>query len=444
MGGDDKVEASDDAGPSEVATSADPPTSADAPAEESVTAAEAATDESPAEDVPGNGAAALADDGAAALADDDGDDDADDDADDNDHPAPSVEDLELENKALTVRVAEYKDRVLRGAAELENVRRRATKEADDAKKFGIERLLTDLLPILDNFDRALSHGKGEDADLKQVVEGVEMVLGQFRSGLERHGVTPFDSIGKRFDPNLHEAIQRKETDEAEPGTVLEEFQRGYMIHGRLARPAMVIVASKPAVVVEVAPEPEPESESEPGPEMEIEIEPDAAGEPGPSEPGASDAGSSDAGSSDAGSSDAGSSDAGSSDAGSSDAGSSDAGPSDDQQATSSPAESDTGIDVSGLEGKVTVVGATLADATGAILDSVGVGHGAVITEVSELSPAARAGLQSGDLVTEVGSRQVMDARAFKRAVQQYLPRKQPFTIAYQRGGDTHETKLGGR
>ena len=410
MGGDDKVEASDDAGPSEVATSADPPTSADAPAEESVTAAEAATDESPAEDVPGNGAAALADDGAAALADDDGDDDGDDD----DDPAPSVEDLELENEALTVRVAEYKDRVLRGAAELENVRRRATKEADDAKKFGIERLLTDLLPILDNFDRALSHGKGEDADLKQVVEGVEMVLGQFRSGLERHGVTPFDSIGKRFDPNLHEAIQRKETDEAEPGTVLEEFQRGYMIHGRLARPAMVIVASKPAVVVEVAPEPEPESESEPGPEMEIEIEPDAAGEPGPSEPGASDAGSSDAG------------------------------PSDDQQATSSPAESDTGIDVSGLEGKVTVVGATLADATGAILDSVGVGHGAVITEVSELSPAARAGLQSGDLVTEVGSRQVMDARAFKRAVQQYLPRKQPFTIAYQRGGDTHETKLGGR
>ena len=103
-----------------------------------------------------------------------------------------------------------------------------------------------------------------------------------------------------------------------------------------------------------------------------------------------------------------------------------------------------GLDLRDLKGEVEVIGATLADATGELLDAAGASWGAVITAVSELSPAARAGLASGDLVTHVGSRQVMDARAFKRAVQQSLPKKQPFTIVYRRGGQTLETKVGGR
>lgn len=299
---------------------------------------------------------------------------------------PTLEDLELANTALRQRVAEYKDKMLRAAAELENVRRRTAKEVDDAKKFGIERILKDLLPVFDNFERALAHGKADDADPKAFMEGVEMVLGQLKGALERNGVTPFPSLGERFDPNLHEAIHSKETDEADPGTVVEEFQRGYKIHGRLARPAMVIVATKPA---EPGPEPASVDDDDDDAEVEIEVEAKAATEP-------------------------------------------------------SDGASGGGVDLGDLQGDVEVIGATLANATGEMLDRSGAGYGAVITAVSELSPAARAGLQAGDVVTDVGSRQVMDARGFKRAVQQSLPKKLPFTIVYRRGGEAHETKVGGR
>ena len=381
MGGDDKAEAAEVTEQAESTEAEAPAEAAEAPAEDAEAPAEAAD----APDEPAEEAGAI----EAVEADEPDSNPGD--------AGPTTEDLELENAALKQRVAEYKDKVLRGAAEIENVRRRTAKEVDDAKRFGIDRVLKDLLPVLDNFERALSHGKADDGgsldsqreseggtvDPKAFMDGVEMVLGQLRGALERNGVTPFDSLGQRFDPNLHEAIHRKETDEAEPGTVVEEFQRGYKIHERLARPAMVIVATKPT-----APEPEPEPEAEVEDEVEaeeVEVEAEAAGEAGSG-----------------------------------------------------------GVDLGDLQGDVEVIGATLADATGEMLDQAGASYGAVITDVSELSPASRAGLVAGDLVTDVGSRQVMDARAFKRAVQQSLPRKQPFTIVYRRGGETHETKVGGR
>ena len=91
-----------------------------------------------------------------------------------------------------------------------------------------------------------------------------------------------------------------------------------------------------------------------------------------------------------------------------------------------------------------MIGATIADATGEILDAVGAPYGAVLIQVQGPSPAGRAGLEVGDVVTHVGTRQIMDARSLKRAVQQSLPKKQSFTIVYRRGGETLETKIGGR
>lgn len=364
MGGDDKLESEQ---PEVTQSRAEADTSADDAPDEVAADCAAEDDDEPAGDL------AVPDDAAP------------------DEEGSRLEDLELENAALNQRVAEFKDKVLRAAAETENLRRRTGKEVDDAKKFGIERILKDLLPVLDNFERAVTHAQADDADPQDFMDGVDMVLGQFRNALERQGVSAFESLGRKFDPNLHEAIHRKETDEAEPGTVVEEFQRGYRIHNRLARPAMVIVAMKPAAP---APEPEPEPEGVEDEPVEIEVEVVRSSSK-EGEDGGDDA-------------------------------------------------SSDGVDVRELQGDVEVIGATLADATGEILDEAGASCGAVITAVSDLSPAARAGLQAGDLVTNVGSRMVMDARAFKRAVQQSLPRKQPFTIVYRRGGDTHETKVGGR
>ena len=137
------------------------------------------------------------------------------------------------------RLKETHERLLRTAAEFDNFKKRATKEKEDAAKFGNERLLKDFLPVMDNLERALDHA--EQHDLKQVIEGVRLVQKLFESTLARHGVTGFSAVGKPFDPSLHEALMQQESDEA-PNTVVAEMARGYKLHERLVRPAAVVVA----------------------------------------------------------------------------------------------------------------------------------------------------------------------------------------------------------
>jgi molecular chaperone GrpE len=139
---------------------------------------------------------------------------------------------------------EAKERMLRVAADADNTRKRAIKERDEAIKFGQEGLLRDLLTALDNLERTLNHIPEDSQD--QVVQGLRqgliMVLKQFQDTLARYDLTGFSSVGEMFDPARHEALSKKETDESPPGTILEEMHRGYMLHDRLLRAALVIVA----------------------------------------------------------------------------------------------------------------------------------------------------------------------------------------------------------
>jgi molecular chaperone GrpE len=134
---------------------------------------------------------------------------------------------------------ELKEQLLRLAADLDNFRKRARREQDDVRRFGIERLLGELLPVVDNLDRALEHAtKVGDP----VIEGVRMVARQFTDVLVAQGVVSFDSKGCAFDPAKHEAVSEAPGNGAAAGTILQELQRGYMIHTRLLRPARVVVA----------------------------------------------------------------------------------------------------------------------------------------------------------------------------------------------------------
>jgi molecular chaperone GrpE len=139
--------------------------------------------------------------------------------------------------------AELKDQLLRLAADFDNYRKRAARQMEETRKFGTEKLLVDLLLVLDNFDRALDHAKSENGPL---IQGVRMVAKQLTDTLAQHGVVGFTSRGEPFDPERHEAIAQMPSEDQPPGSVLEEVVKGYMIHDRLLRAAQVVVAAAPA------------------------------------------------------------------------------------------------------------------------------------------------------------------------------------------------------
>jgi molecular chaperone GrpE len=133
------------------------------------------------------------------------------------------------------------DRSLRLAADLENYRKRAARERDEVQKFGNEKLVKDLLPVVDGLDRALA-AAAEDDPLR---EGVKLVRATLEQTLARHGVTGFSALGEKFDPAQHEALLQVPTREKPPGTVVLEHARGFRLNDRLVRPAMVGVAVEP-------------------------------------------------------------------------------------------------------------------------------------------------------------------------------------------------------
>lgn len=146
---------------------------------------------------------------------------------------------------LTTERDQFRDLAQRKAADFDNARRRFQKEKDDLQKYAAERVLRDMLPLLDNLQRALeaagATGEGDDS-LASFVRGVQMVRDSQIQALSRHGVEGFDSVGTAFDPNLHEAVQLVPDESVPHGTVIREFQRGYRLAERLLRPAMVVVA----------------------------------------------------------------------------------------------------------------------------------------------------------------------------------------------------------
>jgi molecular chaperone GrpE len=136
------------------------------------------------------------------------------------------------------------DKFLRERADLENLRKRFQKEKEDLFKYGNENLIQEILPSLDNLERALAHAT-DDTCVSALNEGVRMTLNMLLASLKKFGVTPIDTTGALFDTAFHQAMAQVETADQEPNTVVQEFQKGYLLNDRLLRPAMVTVAKKP-------------------------------------------------------------------------------------------------------------------------------------------------------------------------------------------------------
>ena len=158
--------------------------------------------------------------------------------------AGQEESADSELQELRDEVAELKDRMLRMAADFENRGKRMEREKQQAIEYAEESLLKDILPFIDNLERALAQDAGADDAAEKIMEGVRMTLDGLISTLSKRGLVPLDSVGGRFDPNLHEAMAIQPAgDGVEPQTVIEEYEKGYMFKERLLRAAKVVVAS---------------------------------------------------------------------------------------------------------------------------------------------------------------------------------------------------------
>lgn len=138
---------------------------------------------------------------------------------------------------------ELQDKVLRLAADLDNYKKRSEREKAEFLRRANERLLADLLPVVDNLERAIEAAQ-EAAD-QAVCQGLQMTLAEMLKVLERHGLSKVEALGQPFDPEFHEAVMQQEDPEAEENTVLSQLQTGYLHEGRLLRPAMVVVSKRP-------------------------------------------------------------------------------------------------------------------------------------------------------------------------------------------------------
>jgi len=147
---------------------------------------------------------------------------------------------------LQAELDKARDMALRAQAEAQNAKRRAEQEVEKARKFALERFCSELLPVVDNLERALEAASGEEEALRPIAEGVELTLKSFTDVLGKFQVVAVDPAGEPFDPELHQAMSMIESPDAEPNTVLAVMQKGYTLNGRLVRPAMVMVSKAPA------------------------------------------------------------------------------------------------------------------------------------------------------------------------------------------------------
>lgn len=150
--------------------------------------------------------------------------------------------LQAEIEALKNEVASAQEQVLRASAEMQNARRRAQQDVEKAHKFALDKFVGDMLPVADNLERALEAASNQQGSLETIIEGVELTLKSMADGLKRHNVEAVDPAGEPFDPQLHQAMSMVPDPNVEPNTVINVFQRGYTLNGRLVRPAMVVVS----------------------------------------------------------------------------------------------------------------------------------------------------------------------------------------------------------
>ncbi|HVY53583.1 MAG TPA: nucleotide exchange factor GrpE [Gammaproteobacteria bacterium] len=155
--------------------------------------------------------------------------------------------LELEQLTAQLKEAEQKntqywDRILRMQAEMENTARRAERDLVNAHKFALEKFLNELIPVIDNLERALDAARESKADAQAILEGLELTLTMLYDVLNKNGIKQINPINEAFNPSFHEAISTQPNEKCPPGTVLTVLQKGYILNERLVRPALVIVS----------------------------------------------------------------------------------------------------------------------------------------------------------------------------------------------------------
>ena len=153
-----------------------------------------------------------------------------------------INELELALAAAQSTVTDQKDSVIRAKAEVDNVRRRAAQDVEKARKFALEKFAAELLPVVDNLERAIASVSTEDETQKAIAEGVELTLQSLLSALGKFGINAVDPQDQPFNPELHQAMSMQEVEGVEPNTVIAVMQKGYALNGRLIRPAMVMVS----------------------------------------------------------------------------------------------------------------------------------------------------------------------------------------------------------
>lgn len=155
--------------------------------------------------------------------------------------AASTADLQAEIERLRGEVDRFRDDMLRARAEVDNIRKRAARDVEAAHKFGLEKLVEALLPVKDSFDLGYEAAQNT-TDIKSLQDGMALTVQLFDDALAKIGVSQVEGVGARFNPDKHQAVTMEAHPEAEEGTVLRVFQKGYVLNDRLVRPAMVVVA----------------------------------------------------------------------------------------------------------------------------------------------------------------------------------------------------------
>ncbi len=165
-------------------------------------------------------------------------------------PEAAAEAVSYEQLALTLQDAQgkaddYWNQLLRARADMENLRRRAERDLENAHKYALERFVGELLPVQDSLEMGLVAASEETADIAKVREGLELTVKMMQSAVQKAGVREIDPQGEKFNPAMHQAMTTQENADLESNTVVAVFQKGYLLNERLVRPAMVVVSKKP-------------------------------------------------------------------------------------------------------------------------------------------------------------------------------------------------------
>jgi molecular chaperone GrpE len=154
----------------------------------------------------------------------------------------SLKEMQARFEAKEEEAKEAYDRLLRVTADFENYKKRSSREMEEFRKYANQSLLKEMLSVVDNLELAITSSSDGKKPDKPLIEGLNLTLNEILRVFEKFNVTPIEALGKTFDPAYHEAVMREETDDYPENTVISEFQKGYLIHDRLLRPAMVVVA----------------------------------------------------------------------------------------------------------------------------------------------------------------------------------------------------------